>query len=735
LIALTYPGWLHPFAQQRRWNWDVEPNPSLERAALKVHEWRTSGALPPEARLLNLQPDFASYLAWYAPGERSFFDDRLGFHRDEAGEYAALRRNLSIDDPRKRRQDPFVLNEFLTRNGIAFAVHARGRSEGRDMLVALWQGEEAGTNPEWVLWDVQGRTATFGWTRQRTMTTAAFDRLRFDPIRLAYGEVELLPAPTKEDLNLPPPAAADIWQRFLASPPRRPVDAEEAAVLQAYSRTLLNRAAYRQQRVFVMTQHLATTRFQTPVLGLWTRIQSNVRDSGHFPIVFPPEARAAASLAVRAARRAVLESPDHPEGYYCLGRAYADVGFPAPPDLQDVVSVVSLARTRVRVPDTPTEFRPGFEVAELGKNLAIAHAQAVPPRLDLALDAHRLAVAYLRWDVEEREAALPTVPADTRDAAEAQLEDRRRYLVRLDQDLQNRDAALKGNLTKYLNEMQTLTSPTDRAAVARRYGLVREAITELRKAHEQIQKQLQDNPDRQVPPAELATTLAVHAELIELLWYDGQVEEAARILDTIDSSQVVMRAMETPTVRAEYFRVRQRALGLLFRGAPAIPNSPYNADPAAHFRNLRRALSMIIGDFERAKDVQVQEAKLVDQQLTEDRAKNFPSGKIPNPADLPDLAGLQLDLALRPVLSAITAARMVEFRRVQQFRTLSAVRAEGQLAIALTYLEWGDVSRAVHYLKQAEDAPGWTEPIRAQLMARDLLKAIDRAGPIRGASP
>jgi tetratricopeptide (TPR) repeat protein len=354
--------------------------------------------------------------------------------------------------------------------------------------------------------------------------------------------------------------------------------------------------------------------------------------------------------------------------------------------------------------------------------------------LDLALDAHKLAVAYLRQDVEDREAALPGVPADNRDVAEAQLEDRRRYLVRLEQELQNRDTALKGNLTRYLNDSQTLTSPTDRAAVARRYGLVREAIGELRKAHEQFQKQLQDRPDRQLPAAELASALAVHAELVEQLWYDGQVEEAARILDTVDTPEV-LKIMDTPPVRQEYLRVRQRAMGILFRGARAVPNSPYDADPASHFRNLRRALSMIVGDFERAKDVQVQEAKLVNQQLAESRAKHFPTGTIPNAADLPEPNELQREMLLKPTQAAVTFARMVEVGAVHQFRTLSAMRAEGQLAIALTYLEWGDIPRAVHYLKQTEDAPGWTEPIRAQRMARDLLKAIERAGPIKGITP
>jgi len=192
---------------------------------------------------------------------------------------------------------------------------------------------------------------------------------------------------------------------------------------------------------------------------------------------------------------------------------------------------------------------------------------------------------------------------------------------------------------------------------------------------------------------------------------------------------------DTPPVRQEYARVRQRAMGLLFRGARGVPTSPYDADPAGHFRNLRRALSMIVGDFEAAKNVQIQEAQLISQQLTEFRAKHFPSGTIPDAAALPDPSVLQRDMVLKPALAPVTFAQMLQLGNVHQFRTLSTMRAEGQLAIALTYLEWGDVPRAVHYLKQTEDAPGWTEPIRAQRTARDLLKAIERAGPVRGNSP
>jgi hypothetical protein len=734
MLTLTYPGWLHPFEQQRRWAWDVVPNPSLVRAAEKIRDWRASGALPPEARVLNLQPDFASYLAWYAPGEKAYFDYRLGFHANEAGEYAALRRYLSTADARKRKQDPFDLNDFLTRYGITFAVYAPARPDTtRVMLASLWSGDDIGSNPDWVLWDVQGRAVTFGWTRQRTIPTAAFDRLRFDPLRLAYADAQPLRLPSKDDLHPPPTTAADIWERFLVPPPTPPVDAEESKVLQAYRTTLLERATYRHQ-VALVDIRAAAARFRTPALDLWTGIQANPQ-IGLIPTVFPAEATAVATLAVRAARQAVLDSPNHPDGYYFLGTAYADIGFTSAGDLKDVVSTVSLARARARIPDDPTQFRPAFDVADLARNLFIAHDRgAVPPRLDLAVDVLKLLITYLRQDVQDREAALTTLPADSRESAEAELDSRRRFLGLVEKDLQNKEPILQRNLEKYLIGAADRSSAVERAAVARRFGLVREAITELRKAHEQFQKQLQDKPDQEFPPAEFAGHLAVHAELIEQLWYEGKVEEAAQILDTVDTP-VVMRVMDSPQVRAEYFRVRQRAMSLLFQGSKTVPSSPYDADPAGHFRNLRRAMSTILGDFERAKEVQVQEAQQVRQQLTEFMAKNFPTGEIPKLADLPDPSSLQREMAFKPVLAAVTFARMRQLGKVYDVRTLSAVRAEGQLSIALTYLEWGDVPRAVHHLKQAEDAPGWTEPIRAQKLSRDLLKAIERAGPARGTSP
>jgi hypothetical protein len=368
-------------------------------------------------------------------------------------------------------------------------------------------------------------------------------------------------------------------------------------------------------------------------------------------------------------------------------------------------------------------------VADLARQLFVAHdRQSNPPRLDLAVDASKLLVTYLRQDVQNREAVLAALPPDGRDAAEAELEERRRYLSRVESDLKDREPRLERNTIQYLNEAGGKVSALERAAVARRLGLVREAIAELRKEHEQFQKQLGDGTGQlNLPAADLARAFAVHAELIELLWYDGKVEEAARILDTVDTPDV-LRVMDAQAVREEYYRVRQQALGLLFRGKGA-PNSPYDADPAGHFRNLRRALATIVGDFDRAADVQKEETQQIRQALTEFQTQTYPKG-VPTVTNPPDPQELRRDLYAKPVQAPIAFARLRELERLGRLRSLSGGLGEGQLAIALTYLEQGDVPRSVgHFQEAARDAAGWPEPIRAQKLARDLLKAIERAGP------
>jgi hypothetical protein len=473
---------------------------------------------------------------------------------------------------------------------------------------------------------------------------------------------------------------------------------------------------------------LALNRLMTPAAPTWTAIQPN-----YVPLTVPQDVTAVGVLAVRAARRAIVASPDHPDGYYYLALAYGHETYSTTEDLRELVTTVSRARARARVPADPADRRPTFDVLELCRALTVSHLRdAAPPRLDLALDVFKLAGTYLRQDIDDKEAALPGKTGDARDAAEADLDKQRRQLTEVEKQVTDLGAVVEKNTVLYINRASGQTSALDRAAVARRLGLVREATAELMKAHEQFQKQLDDRPDRGPEWAALAGQLAAYAELIELLWYDGRVEEAGEILDTIDTTEV-LRLMEGPAIRDQYQAARQRAMNLLFPDPRQRPTSAYDANPAAHFRALRRGLALIVGDFERAAESQAREAQVATQELTQFKARVFP-GDIPDPATMPDPQTMQRELYTRPVLAPVAFAGILQMRNLYQLLELSRSRAEGRVRLGMTCLEWGNVPDAAKHFRQAQDAPGFTTPLPVQRSAREYLRGIDRATGGRGGS-
>jgi hypothetical protein len=71
LIVIAWPGWLQSWgARDRALAWEVVPDPSLARAAERIHELRLAG-------VRTSQPDVAHYIAWFAPGTRTGTDSRL----------------------------------------------------------------------------------------------------------------------------------------------------------------------------------------------------------------------------------------------------------------------------------------------------------------------------------------------------------------------------------------------------------------------------------------------------------------------------------------------------------------------------------------------------------------------------------------------------------------------------------------------------------------------------------
>src|SRR5206468_1456212 len=74
--------------------WAVEPNEAYRDLAEQFPKWRAAGVLPTDAKLFCLGPDLGSYLAWFAPGERNFFDFRYTVTAGLSNEYVRIRRGL-----------------------------------------------------------------------------------------------------------------------------------------------------------------------------------------------------------------------------------------------------------------------------------------------------------------------------------------------------------------------------------------------------------------------------------------------------------------------------------------------------------------------------------------------------------------------------------------------------------------------------------------------------------------
>ncbi len=114
-VGMAWPGWLHlglPLFQEatlfhgaRRVEWELQPDPSLHRAALSLKESVAAGQVH---NVLNLNPDIGDYCAFFAPEVKYGLDQRLALFAAKASEYAALRNDLYSDvpdDPNAKRRE------------------------------------------------------------------------------------------------------------------------------------------------------------------------------------------------------------------------------------------------------------------------------------------------------------------------------------------------------------------------------------------------------------------------------------------------------------------------------------------------------------------------------------------------------------------------------------------------------------------------------------------------------
>ena len=97
LLALAWFGRLNGFHNRDRGAaWAIHTDPSLANAAKGVAAWRAEQGVPPEARILALHPDMGHYLAWFAPGERTFIDSRWQLFTGVADDWKTLSRAVGL---------------------------------------------------------------------------------------------------------------------------------------------------------------------------------------------------------------------------------------------------------------------------------------------------------------------------------------------------------------------------------------------------------------------------------------------------------------------------------------------------------------------------------------------------------------------------------------------------------------------------------------------------------------
>ncbi|MBN9518275.1 hypothetical protein J0H58_07105 [bacterium] len=381
----AWPGWLHPPSQNaayaRRVAWEVAPDPALVRAAEQFGAWRKCGRLGADDRGFVASVDLANYLAWYAPGEKAFANGRYAHHRPEWEAFAKVRRGLGTI----RAAEGVGLREaeaVFDAHKITYAAVSFGGGDGTTARVlAKEAAQRMWANPDrWAAWYLDGRTAVSGWRPGPAATPPTFDKLRVDPVALAFGpNAERLPPGPVEPV--PPPRS---WEDDFTRPlrPASPA-ADEAMAWLEYKDIVVGTRHVPVAQAAAMVLHMGYSTLPAPAVGNLVQIQGEAIFSYRTSAANAEADGSLAAipvLALKAARRAVAENPAHPDGYFVLARALADRGLPVS-DSERVLGVVAALRQCLSRLPPPESFTPGayattaFQVAQDLANLYAGNPQ------------------------------------------------------------------------------------------------------------------------------------------------------------------------------------------------------------------------------------------------------------------------------------------------------------------------------------------------------------------------
>ena len=362
LIAATIPGFLHVRgklqpALQRRMSWGIEDDAGLSRAAKLLQQWREDGSLPPESRGLLSFHELGDYCAWHAPLEKVFINSRFRFHSPELVDLASLRdefRKAPTEDELKTQTSNGNLKTMADKyRADYFAIGQWMTPLQVEMIIRLTSDFNGGNGrSDTVLLHLDGRVAVI----QRTDTAAG--RETAQKLSYTYERAAFSPdaPPVSSGKSTAPLEPVEGWiAEFMTRPQPGSVATDDALLfmkLGRYSSEIAKQNWIAGQNRSVMGGY-----------GAGPAIQFALQPGPQLPNT---EEIALPILANRAARRAIVETPDDPSPYLTLADSYSlrylGTLNPKDPDLQQMTS---LHRFLDRLPASPNG-------GELSKNAITA---------------------------------------------------------------------------------------------------------------------------------------------------------------------------------------------------------------------------------------------------------------------------------------------------------------------------------------------------------------------------
>jgi hypothetical protein len=327
-LAAAYPGWLHRPARgagdDRHVAWKIEPHPALKEMAERIGQWQHDGRLPADARGYYFRPELAHYCAWFAPGERGFFDYRYNLLGDLSADHMRVRRGLKETGESRSTADDWA--SVLRRHQVTHVVIANPGLRDNGPILRLFFIDDR----QWALWYQNGLTAIFGW--HDPDQAAAPDRLRLDLGRMAFGAgSERLAAPKEGAVVTTSegdePHKRELLDKFLHPPNLTPHEPEAVLLYLRMRDGAL-------QRQFQNSGFAVSVGLEVGDIGLasagpqalftpnpmrhpnfLTRLAQLLATQSEIP-------NALGLLAVREAHRGIANHPDNAFSYLLLAQAY-----------------------------------------------------------------------------------------------------------------------------------------------------------------------------------------------------------------------------------------------------------------------------------------------------------------------------------------------------------------------------------------------------------------------------